>query len=33
MAKLNPLRGEFVVDTAYPGVVIEPWQPDGDDAA
>lgn len=26
-------RGEYVVDTAHPGVVIEPWQPDGDDAA
>lgn len=27
------IPGEYVVDTAHPGVVIEPWQPDGDDAA
>lgn len=31
LAEIIP--GEYVVDTAYPGVVIEPWQPDGDDAA
>lgn len=27
------LHGEYVVDTRTPGIVIEPWQPDGDAAA